>query len=115
MSDKTDKKSKLDGETKNDEEPKLTALSKWLHSKNNFKKAIKLTEDINVDTNNVKSSSGDKKVFNNLAKLINDIKKNYKKKYHWKNKEHCFWSRSTKAKRNYCFSKQNDWCCRLFI
>ena len=75
VSDKTDKKSKLDGETKNDEEPKLTALPKWLHSKNDFKKAIKLTEDINADTNNVKSRSGDKKVFNNLDKLINDIKK----------------------------------------
>ena len=74
VSDKTDKKSKLDGETKNDEEPKLTALPKWLHSKNDFKKAIKLIEDIRADTNNVKSSSGDKKVFNNLDKLINDIK-----------------------------------------
>ena len=74
VSDKTDKKSKLDGETKNDEEPKLTALPKWLHSKNDFKKAIKLIEDIRADTNNVKSSSGNKKVFNNLDKLINDIK-----------------------------------------
>ena len=35
---------------------------------------LKLTEDIRADTNNVKSSSGDKKVFNNLDKLINDIK-----------------------------------------
>ena len=80
VSDKTDKKSKLDGETKNDEEPKLTALPKWLHSKNDFKKAIKLTEDINADTNNVKSRSGDKKVFNNLDKLINDIKKKLQEK-----------------------------------
>ena len=53
---------------------KLTALPKWLHSKNDFKEAIKLIEDIRADTNNVKSSSGDKKVFNNLDKLINDIK-----------------------------------------
>ena len=72
--DKTDKKLKLDGETKKDEESKLTELPKWLHSKNDFKKAIKLIEDIRADTNNVKSSSGDKKVFNNLDKLINDIK-----------------------------------------
>ena len=78
--DKTDKKLTLDGETKKDEESKLTELPKWLHSKNDFKKAIKLIEDIRADTNNDKSS-GDKKVFNNLDKLINGIK-NYKKKYH---------------------------------
>ena len=63
--DKTDKNSKLDGETKKDEEP----LPKWLRSKG----AIKLIEDIRADTNNIKSS-GDKKVFNNLDKLINGIK-----------------------------------------
>ena len=59
-------------------------MPKWLHSKNDFKKAIKLIEDIGTDTNNVKSSSRDKKVFNNLDKLINEIKtkKKYKKKYH---------------------------------
>ena len=47
-------------------------MPKWLHSKNDFKKAIKLIEDIRTDTN--KSSSRDKKVFNNLDKLINYIK-----------------------------------------
>ena len=57
-----------------DEESKPTALPKWLHSKNDFKEAIKLIEDITVDTNNAKSSSGDKRVFNDLDKLINDIK-----------------------------------------
>ena len=71
---KADKKLTLDGETKKDEESKLTELPKWLRSKNDFKKAIKLIEDIRADTNNVKSSSGNKKVFNNLDKLINDIK-----------------------------------------
>ena len=71
---KTDKKLTLDGETKKDEESKLTELPKWIGSKNDFKKAIKLIEYIRADTNNVKSSSGDKKVFNNLDKLINDIK-----------------------------------------
>ena len=50
-------------------------MPKWLHSKNDFKKAIQLIEDIRADTNNVKSNSGDKKVFNNLDKLINDIRK----------------------------------------
>ena len=60
-------------------------MPKWFHSKNYFKKAIKLIEDIRADTTNAKSS-GDKKVFNNLDKLISDIKnkKIYKKKYHWK-------------------------------
>ena len=77
------KKLTLDGETKKDEESKLTELPKWLRSKNDFKKAIKLIEDIRADTNNVKSSSGNKKVFNNLDKLINDIKnKKTTKKYH---------------------------------
>ena len=81
---KTDKKSKLDGETRKDEEPKLTALPKWLRSKNDFKEAIKLIEDIKTDTSGVKSSSDDKKVFNNLDKLIKEIKKlkKFKKKYH---------------------------------
>ena len=69
---------------KKDEKSKLTALPKQLRSKNDFKEAIKLIEDIRVDTNNVKSSSGDKKVFNDLNKLINDIKnkKKLQKKYH---------------------------------
>ena len=71
--DKTDKKLTPNGETKKDEESKLTALPKWLHSKNDFKKAIKLIEDIRADTNNVKSN-GNKIVFNNLDNLINDIK-----------------------------------------
>ena len=74
MFDKRDKELKLDGKTKKHEEPKLPALPKWLHPKNDFKKAIEMIEDIRVDTNNVKSSSGDKKVFNNLDKLINEIK-----------------------------------------
>ena len=57
-------------------------MPKWLRSKNDFKEAIKLIENIRVDTNNLKSNSGDKKVFNDFNKLINDIKnkkKNCKK------------------------------------
>ena len=73
--DKKDKKSKLGGKTKIDEESNLTALPKWLHSKNDFKEAIKLIEDIRADTNNVKSNC-DKKVFNDLNELINNIKNN---------------------------------------
>ena len=45
-----------------------------MSSKNDFNNAIILIEDIRANTNNVKSSSGDKKVFNDLDKLINDIK-----------------------------------------
>ena len=71
--DKRDKKLTLGEETKNKEESKLTELPKWLHS-NNFKKARNLIEDMRPDTNNVKSSSGDKNFFNNLDKLINDMK-----------------------------------------
>ena len=52
--DKTDKKSTLDGKAKKDEESKLIALPKLLRSKNDFKEAIKLIEDIRADTNNVK-------------------------------------------------------------
>ena len=77
---------------KKDEESKLTALPKWLSSKNDFNEAIKLIEDIRADINNFKSSSGDKKVFNDLDKLINDIKNNKttRKSTIKKNKEHCF-------------------------
>ena len=81
---KTDKHLTVDGETKKDKEPKLTELPKCLRSKNYFKRAIKLIEDIKAHTNNVKSSSGNRKGFNNLDKLINDIKnkKTTRKKYH---------------------------------
>ena len=49
-------------------------MPKWLSTKNDFNKAIKLTEDIRADTNNVRSSSGNKKFFNYLNELINNIK-----------------------------------------
>ena len=73
--DKSDKELTLDVKTKKDKELKLTALPKWLHSKNDFKEAIKLIEDIRGDTNNIKSN-GNKKVFNDLNELINNIKNN---------------------------------------
>ena len=47
---------------KKDEESKLTALPKWVSSKIDFNGAIKLIEDVRADKNNVKSSSGDKKI-----------------------------------------------------
>ena len=54
-------------------------LLEWLKSKN-FNKAKKLIKDIKADTNNVEVRSGEKKVFNNLEKLINDTSSNKVKK-----------------------------------
>ena len=56
MVDKTDQELKeqtdeLDEETK---DLKLTALSKWLSSKDDFNEVAKLINDIRADTNNVK-------------------------------------------------------------
>ena len=58
-----DKTDELDEETK---DLKLIALPEWLSSKNDFNEATKLINNIRADTNNVKPSSGDKKVFNDL-------------------------------------------------
>ena len=60
--------------SKKDKDSKLTVLPEWLSSRNDFNEAIKLIENIRADTNNVTSSSGDKKVFNDLNELINDIR-----------------------------------------
>ena len=82
MCHRRDKELTLDEKTKKDEESKLTALPNWLLSRNDFKKAVKLTEDVKTDTNNVKSN-GDKNVFNDLNELRNNIKQNKTtKKYH---------------------------------
>ena len=70
MVDKKDEEWKLDQETK---DLKLTALTKWLSSKNDFNEATKLINNIRDDTNNVKPGSGDKKVSDDLGKLINGI------------------------------------------
>ena len=70
LDDEINKESKLDEKTK---ELELTELPKWLSSKNDFNEARKLINDIGADTNKVKSSSGDEKVFNDLNGLINDI------------------------------------------
>ena len=66
----TTKYTKLDEKRK---ELKLIELPKWLSSRNDFNKARKLINNIRADTNRVKSSSGDEKVFNDLNGLINDI------------------------------------------
>ena len=55
-------------------------LSEWLESKNDFNEAKKLIDDIEVDINKVKASKKDKKVFNDLNKLIIDIDNNRVKK-----------------------------------
>ena len=67
-------------------------MTKWLSSNNDFNEAIKFIEDIRADTNNVNSSSGDKKGFNDLNELINNIKKKKKtqEKASLKKKKHCF-------------------------
>ena len=74
MCDRRDKELTLGEKTKKDEESKLSTLPNWLRSRNDFKEAIKLIEDVKADPNNVKSN-GDKKVFNDLNELINNIKK----------------------------------------
>ena len=51
-----------------------------MSSKNDFNEAAKLINDIRDDTKNVKPGSGDKKVFDDLEKLINDISNNKVKK-----------------------------------
>ena len=71
--DRADEELKLDEEIK---DLKLAALPKWLSSKNDFNEVAKLIKDIRADTNNVKPGSGDKKVFNDLEKLIYDISNN---------------------------------------
>ena len=55
-------------------------LPEWLESKNNFNETKRLIDDIGVDMNKVKASKEDKKVFNDLNKLIIDINNNKVKK-----------------------------------
>ena len=63
MVDETDEEWKLDEETK---DLKLTGLPKCLSSKNDFNEVAKLINDIRDDKNNVKLGSGDKKSFDDL-------------------------------------------------
>ena len=49
-------------------------------SKNYFNKATKLINDIRADTNDLKPSSDDKKVFNDLNRFTADISNNKVKK-----------------------------------
>ena len=72
LDDEINKESKLDEKIK---ELELTELSKWLSSRNDFNEVRKLINNIGADTNKVKSTSGNKKVFNGFDELINKIKK----------------------------------------
>ena len=58
----------------------MTALPKWLSSKNDFNEVAKLINDIRNDRDNVKPCSDDKKVLDVSEKLINDISNNKVKK-----------------------------------
>ena len=51
-------------------------LPEWLESKNDFNEAKKLIDDIEIDINKLKVSKEDKKVFNDLNKLIININNN---------------------------------------
>ena len=55
-------------------------LPEWLESKNDFNEAKRLIDGIRIDMNKVKASKEDKKVFNDLNKLIIDINNNKVKK-----------------------------------
>ena len=48
----------------------------WLEKKNNFNEAKWLIDDIRIGMNKVKASREDKKVFNDLNRLIIDISNN---------------------------------------
>ena len=51
-------------------------LPEWLKSKSYFNEAKKLVGDIRIDMSNVKIGYKDKKVFNDLNRLITDVSNN---------------------------------------
>ena len=55
-------------------------LPEWLEPKNDFNEEKKLIDDIEFDINKVKASKENKKVFNNLNKVIININSNTVKK-----------------------------------
>ena len=55
-------------------------LPEWLESKNDFNEAMKLIDDIRIDMNKAKASKDNKKVFNDLSRLITDINNSNVKK-----------------------------------
>ena len=86
-------------------ELKLTALTVWLGSKNDFNEARKLINNIRADTNKVKSSSGDEQVSNDLSGLINDIKNKNTTKSAIKKISSIISDLDQQMQEKYCFSK----------
>ena len=58
----------------------VSLLPEWLESKSDFDLSKRLIDDIKIDMNKVKVCKEDKKVFNNLNKLILEINNNKVKK-----------------------------------
>ena len=58
----------------------VNKLPEWLKSKNDFNEAKKLVGDIRIDMSHVKVGYKDKKVFDDLNRLITDISNNKVKK-----------------------------------
>ena len=90
---------------------KISALSsnKWLKSKNDFNEARKLINNIGADTNRVRSSSGNEKVFNDLNELINDIQnKKIERKTCIKKIGNIISNLGQQRQKKYCFSKGDD-------
>ena len=103
LGDEINKGSKRDEKTK---ELELTELPKWLSSKNDFNEARKLINNIGADTNKIKSSSGDEKVFNGLNRLINDIQnKKTTRKSAIKKIRNIISDLEQQRQKKYCFSK----------
>ena len=77
-----------------------------MSSKNDFNEARKLINDIGADTNKVKSSSGDEKVFNDLNGLINDMQnKKTKRESTIKKERNIISDLDQQREKKYCFSK----------
>ena len=78
-----------------------------MSSRNDFNEARKLINNIRADTNKVKSSSGDEKVFNDLNGSINDIqnKKIKRKSAIKKIRNIIFDLDQQRPKKKYCFLK----------
>ena len=74
--------------------------------KSDFNEPRKLINDIGIDTNKVRSSSGDEKVFNDLNALINDIQdKKTTRKSAIKEKRNIISDLDQqRQKKKYCFS-----------
>ena len=81
-------------------------LPEWLESKNDFNEAMKLIDDIRIDMNKAKASKDNKKVFNDLSRLITDINNsNVKKEDAAERLKKVFLTRINQDKRKVLFFK----------